>query len=76
MYSKDRQRVKERVERAWPSAKAWMIPSLEQMLEAPEISYLYQNRRRECENDVALALHSSGSTGMFEYSLCPIVKCK
>lgn len=63
VYSEERQSAKDRVETAKPSAKHWMIPTLAQMLDTP-VSFGFQEARREHENDVVLALHSSGTTGM------------
>jgi aryl carrier-like protein len=76
IYSEERRMVKDRVEKAKPSTKSWMIPTLEQILEAPVSSRIYHSACREHENDICLALHSSGTTGMFQYSLCVTVPCK
>lgn len=66
IFSADHSSIKDKVQAAKPSTRFWMIPELSQMAHEGKGVRIFHSAYREHEDDIVMALHSSGTTGMFD----------
>jgi hypothetical protein len=52
------------IKKEMPELRTWQLPSISEMLEAEHKPYPYAKTYAEVEDETAVIIHSSGSTGM------------
>ncbi|KAJ5524162.1 NRPS-like enzyme [Penicillium frequentans] len=64
IYTPDKQRRVSEIQAAHASTEVFEIPSLKELLESNASPYPFEKSFRMAENEVAIIIHSSGTTGM------------
>ncbi|PYH43451.1 NRPS-like enzyme [Aspergillus saccharolyticus JOP 1030-1] len=63
-YTPDKQRRVSEIQAVHPSTKPFEVPSLTEFLESESSPYPFEKTFNEAEDEVAIIIHSSGTTGM------------
>ncbi|RAK78914.1 NRPS-like enzyme [Aspergillus fijiensis CBS 313.89] len=63
-YTPDKQRRVSEIQTAQPETQLFEVPSLSEFLESESSPYPFEKSYQEAEDEVAIIIHSSGTTGM------------